>query len=91
MKINVRVFGDISEVIGKKHDLDLEKGTTVAAAAEKVSELSGQKRGYLGDFPIGGKDIALLVNGKNIELGEGLGTVLHDGDELVIFQPTVGG
>jgi molybdopterin converting factor small subunit len=91
MKVTMRIFGDISEDIGKRYALDLEEGATVETAAEKVSELSGQRRGFLGEYRIGGKDLALLVNGNNVELGEGLLTRLRDGDEFVIFQPTAGG
>jgi molybdopterin converting factor small subunit len=40
---------------------------------------------------VGGKDLAMLVNGKNIDMLDGPGTKLKDGDEVVVMQPTAGG
>lgn len=91
MKILVRVFGDISDDIGKSYDFDIIDKISVYAILEKISALSGQRRGYLGNFKIDGKDLGFLVNGKNIEFLEGLKTILNDGDELIIMQPTTGG
>lgn len=91
MRINVRVFGEISDEIGKKHNLDLEDGATVGVLLEKLSKTSKQRNGYLGEFRIGATDIAVLLNGKNIELIDGLATKLKNEDEIVILQPTAGG
>ena len=68
MRINVRVFGEISDEIGKKHSSDLEDGVTVGVLLEKLSKSSGQRNGYLGEFRIGATDLAVLLNGKNVEL-----------------------
>ncbi|MBM3292000.1 MoaD/ThiS family protein [Candidatus Bathyarchaeota archaeon] len=91
MKILVRVFGDISDDIGKRYDFEIIDKISVYEIIEKISALSGQRRGYLGTFRIDGKDLGFLVNGKNIEFLEGLKTILNDGDELIIMQPTTGG
>ncbi|MDH5201545.1 MAG: MoaD/ThiS family protein [Candidatus Bathyarchaeota archaeon] len=40
---------------------------------------------------MGGGDLAILVNGRNIELLGGVETPLRDGDEVVILVPTSGG
>jgi molybdopterin converting factor small subunit len=40
---------------------------------------------------VGGGDLAILVNGRNVELLDGLMTALRDGDEVVILVPTSGG
>jgi molybdopterin converting factor small subunit len=91
MKITVRVFGDISDNIGKNYDFDMLEKTTVYEILEKISISSGQRSGYLGNFKFDGKDLGFLVNGKNIEFIEGLETVLNDADELIIMQQTTGG
>ncbi|MCX6643126.1 MAG: MoaD/ThiS family protein [Candidatus Bathyarchaeota archaeon] len=91
MRINVRVFGEISDEIGKKHSPDLENGVTVGVLLERLSKSSGQRNGYLGEFRIGATDLAVLLNGKNIELIDGLSTKLKNEDEIVILQPTAGG
>ncbi len=91
MRVTVRIFGDVADDVGRHYELDLPEGASVEAAAMRVSELAGQRRGFLGEFRVGADDLAFLVNGKNVRLGEGMGTVLHDGDEFVVFQPTAGG
>jgi molybdopterin converting factor small subunit len=91
MNVTVRVFGDISQIIGKRYELDVPEGSTLSTVAGKVGEKSGQRQGYLGEFRVGGKDLAILVNGKNIDMLEGPATKLRNGDEVVIMQPTAGG
>jgi len=91
MKITVRVFGDVSQIIGKRHEVEAPYGSTVSTVANKVGEKSGQRMGYLGEFSVGGKDLAILINGKNIDMLNGPATKLKDGDEVVVMQPTAGG
>lgn len=91
MKITVRVFGDVSQIIGKRHEVEVPEGSTVSTVTNKVGEKSGQRIGYLGEFQVGGKDLAVLVNGKNIDMINGPSTRLMDGDEIVVMQPTAGG
>ena len=91
MKILVRVFGDVSQIIGKRHEVDVPEGSTVSTVTNKGGEKSGQRMGYLGEFQVGGKDLAVLVNGKNIDMIDGPGTRLRNGDEIVVMQPTAGG
>ena len=91
MKILVRVFGDVSQIIGKRHEIDVPEGSTVSTVTNKVGEKSGQRMGFLGEFQVGGKDLAVLVNGKNIDMIDGPSTMLRDGDEIVVMQPTAGG
>jgi MoaD family protein len=91
MKITVRVFGDISQIIGKRHEIDIPDGATLGTVASRVGEKSAQRQGYLGEFRVGGKDLAILVNGKNIDMLDGTTTKLKEGDEVVVMQPTAGG
>ena len=91
MKVTVRVFGDVSQIIGRRHEVELPEGATITTVAARVGEKTGQRQGYLGDFHVGGKDLAILLNGKSIELLNGVQTKLKDGDEVVVMQPTAGG
>jgi len=91
-KINVRVFGDLTAILGQKHILELDEGSTVLSLTNKIAEERGLKRqGYLGNYRVGGDDLAVLVNGRNIRLLNGPETILHEGDEVVVFQPVAGG
>ncbi len=92
MKVTVRVFADLVPVIGRKHFLELDDDATVGTLNSKIARKAGQKRrGYLGNYRIIGGDLAILVNGRNIDLLEGLKTPLSDGDEVVFMPPAAGG
>ncbi len=92
MKVTVRVFADLVPVIGRKHSLELDDDATVGTLTSKITRKAGQKRrGYLGNYRIIGGDLAILVNGRNIDLLEGLKTPLSDGDEVVFMPPAAGG
>ncbi len=92
MNVHVRIFGDLAGILGRKHIMELDQGATVAALTNRIAERAGLKRqGYLGNYKVGGDDLAVLVNGRNIHLLNGVETPLHDGDEVVILPPAAGG
>ncbi len=92
MKVTVRVFADLVPVIGRRHSVDLDEGATVGTLTSKIARESGQRRrGYLGNYRIIGGDLAIIVNGRNIDLLEGLDTPLSDGAEVVFMPPAAGG
>jgi molybdopterin synthase sulfur carrier subunit len=92
MKVTVRVFADLVPLIGRKHYLELDDDATVGTLTSKIARKAGQKRhGHLGNYRIIGGDLAILVNGRNIDLLEGLKTPLSDGDEVVFMPPAAGG
>ena len=92
MEITVRVFGEISQAIGNRHIIDLEEGADIKALTNRIAEKTRQKRrGYFGEYKVGGKELGILLNGKNIELLKGLRTLLKNGDEVVLLIYTMGG
>ncbi len=92
MKVTVRVFADLVPIIGRKHYVELDDDATVGTLTSKIAKKAGQKRsGYLGNYRILGGDLAILVNGRNIALLEGLDTPLSDGAEIVFMPPAAGG
>jgi molybdopterin converting factor small subunit len=92
MKVTVRVFGELAPIIGNRHVQELGEGATIMTLTGKLAKKAGLKRhGYLGSYKVGGGDLAILVNGHNIELLDGVKTALRDGDEVVLLIPTSGG
>jgi len=92
MKVTVRVFGELVKILGKRHALELEEGATVGSLSNQMAKNAGiKRRGYLGHFKVTGGDLAVLVNGKSIQLLEGGGTILHEGDEVIFLPPAAGG
>ena len=92
MKIKVRLFGDVAEMVGSKHNVELEDNSTVISLTNQIQRNTGHSRGgYLGEFKVGGPDLAIMINGKNIELLDGLQTKLCEEDDVVIMPFVVGG
>jgi len=92
MKVSIRVFGNLVTILGRKQVIELDEGGTVGTLSNRLAESAGLRRqGYLGNYKVGGGDLAILVNGRNIHLLDGVETVLKDGDEVVILPPTAGG
>jgi MoaD family protein len=92
MQVKVRLFGDVANSVGTKHLIELEEGATVMKLVNIIAENAGQTRqGYLGGFKVGGADLAVMVNGKNIALLNGVKTQLSDHDDVVIMPFVVGG
>jgi molybdopterin converting factor small subunit len=72
--------------------LTLEEGARVSDLTREIAIRSGQRRrGYLGRYRVGGADLAILVNGRNIDLLMGIETILKDGDDVVILIQNMGG
>lgn len=79
-------------ILGRRHELELEEGSTVGHLSNVVAQRAGLKRpGYLGKFKVAGGDLAVLVNGRSIQLLEGVGTTVRDGDEVIFLPPAAGG
>jgi MoaD family protein len=92
MKVKVRLFGDVAESVGSKHTIEVDEKTTVMNLTNILQKKAGLTRGgFIGEFRVGGQDIAIMVNGKNIDLLDGVNTQLFDGDDVVILPFIVGG
>ncbi len=92
MKVRVRVFGDVASSVGSKHMVELSEGATVLSLTNTIQENAGNtRRGYLGGLKVGGADLAIMVNGKNIALLDGVNTMLFDEADVVIMPFVVGG
>ncbi len=92
MKVKVRVFGDIASSVGSKHTIELNEEAAVSSLTNIIQKKAGYtRRGYLGEFKVGGADLAIMVNGKNIALLDGVDTKLFDGADVVIMPFVVGG
>ena len=92
IRVKLRVFGELATVLGHNRTVELDQETAIIVLTNKIAEDAGlARKGYLGKYKVGGEDLAILVNGKNICLLDGTKTTLHDGDEVVILPPTAGG
>ena len=92
MKVNVRIFGEIAATFGRKHTIELQEDSSVSTLISTIQKKAGMApKRYLGEFKVGGADLAIMVNGKNIALLDGVNTVLSDEDDVVIMPFVAGG
>ncbi len=96
MKVRVRFFGFLRELVGKE-EIDLDLGSHKdSVVVRDVVEALGKVVGA--DFPQKIFDLwkqhsslPILVNGVNIRLFREFDTAVKDGDEIAIFPPGAGG
>lgn len=90
MQVNVRIFGEIASTIGAEHSINVEDNATVRTLTNMIAEIYGQRKGFLSEFRVGSDELAIMINGKNIVILEGLDTVLTP-DDLVVIMPSIFG
>jgi len=97
LKVSVRFFAALRELVGKKVEFlefsDCE-GVSVEKVLNRLAELHGTE---FVDYVFNGKTreiqgyLTLLVNGRSITTLDGLKTRLMNGDILAILPPVGGG
>jgi molybdopterin synthase sulfur carrier subunit len=94
MKVEVKLFTSLREITGKKVDkLEIQTSATIDELitllcnkyGNRFKEYIYNKRGELQGF------LSFLINGKNINVLEGFGTKLKEGDVIAILPPVGGG
>lgn len=97
MQIFIKLVGDFAQLSGKKEDIfEVSHGIDVEKALQLITQKygepfsdaivdlkTGQYRPYI--------TLVLLVNGRNINLLNGLKTELKNGDTLMFIPPVMGG
>ncbi|MFB6470724.1 MAG: MoaD/ThiS family protein [Vulcanisaeta sp. AZ3] len=94
MRIRVKFFGDLYELIGTfRVELEVPKGLTIRDLINLVSHTFNPKFSEAildGDGRLRGEYV-VLINGKSIEFLRGLDTELSDDEEVVFLPPAEGG
>jgi len=92
MQVKVRIFGEISRVYGGKHIIEVQENSTVSSVIHKIQENAGLTQSdHLGEWQIGSQELAILINGKNVDLMNGINSTIHEKDDIVITPYVVGG
>lgn len=90
MRIKVKAFGDLNTQLGTEKNIEIKDNSTVEALLSKLAIMTRTyKKGHIGDHIVG-SDLAVLINGKNIDTLE-KPRVLKDGDIVDLIPFTVGG
>jgi molybdopterin converting factor small subunit len=87
MKVTVRAFGPIMEVIGRRQEVDLPPDSTLEDLARRLENDAKAKESKAPE--ILNSNLTVLVNGMNAEVLRSV--VLKEGDHVDILSPFVGG
>jgi molybdopterin synthase sulfur carrier subunit len=94
MKVEVRFFTSLREITGKKvEEVQLQRTKTVEELLIEVSKRYGREfREYMynGEGKVHSY-LSILVNGRSINVLQGLDTELKEGDTIAILPPVGGG
>jgi molybdopterin synthase sulfur carrier subunit len=92
MKVTVRAFAHLREILGKELEIELPEGETVRGLLDALSvghrgfrEALFDETGQLKAFN------SILKNGRNIAFLDQMETKIDDGDVIALFPPAAGG
>jgi len=94
MKVTVKFFTALREVVGKKEEeFEFSRGTTIKELLKHLSESYGQafKEYIYNDRGRVKGHLEFLINGKSITTMKGFETKLNEGDKIAIIPPVGGG
>jgi MoaD family protein len=93
MKVKVKFFGHLRDLIGMKAviELDLEEGASISQLLDVLFLDSKTMEILLDERKRIKSDISFLKNGREIKFLKGMETRLDSGDEISIFPVVVGG
>lgn len=94
MKVRVKFFTTLREITGKKEE-EVESSSTITVK-ELLTQLSKKHGTEFTDYVYDEKGnvhthIQILINGRSIDVFQGLETKLKEGDTVAIFPPVGGG
>jgi molybdopterin converting factor small subunit len=87
LRVIVRAFGPVMEIIGRKREIELPADSTLDDLATRLEDEARTRLGRA--QKIVGSNLTILVNGMNIQALKDRG--LKDGDHVDILSPFVGG
>lgn len=88
MVVSVRLYAHVRATVGKEDlQLNLAKGATVQVALRRLMDEYGKELVGM----LGGRNLVIMLNDKNIEFLGGLKTPLEQGDRIAILPPLSGG
>ena len=95
INVKLRTAMNLKKIIGKSEvEISVPKGCVVKEFIEEIVKIYGEDlANNLFDTNNSSllSHIRLMVNGQDIGFLNGMGTVLHDGDEILILPPACGG
>jgi len=92
MKVKVRAFGRLIDLIGSEVYVELKPNAKVKDLLSKLREKSlSLKEDALKRYERNEPELTILLNGRNIYTLKSLQTPLKEGDVVVLLSPVIGG
>lgn len=95
ISVRVRAIGPIRRILGARElDISLEAGMTAESLLRHLNQRYGDVLAPWvtdGEGRITGQYVRILVNGRDLFVLDGLGTILRDGDVVSIIPMITGG
>jgi MoaD family protein len=91
MLVRVRTFGELLEALGSDFTVELEDGATIGRLLKVLAEKAGSKKDFLLAYRDEEPNMAVLVNGFNVQVLEKTATRLKNGDTVNLLPPVAGG
>ena len=90
--IRVRLFASLRDTFGaKEFVVSRQQAPDIEHMLSYLCDSKARRQALLDESGRPRKEIAFLVNGRNIAFLEGAETALKEGDEVHIFPPVYGG
>lgn len=92
MTVHYQTYARFVEFFGKEGDVDVTPDLTVQGLLEHISGDDEKKRSLLFDDSGAVRRYVILLKNKERIQNEDAGTTLiHDGDEIILYPPVSGG
>ncbi len=92
MIIHIKAFGNFREILGKERDIQVKDGSTINDILSALSSSNPRLKSTVFDESGKIRDYVVLTRNREIlDLPNGLGAELKEGDEVAILPPAVGG
>jgi sulfur-carrier protein len=92
MKIRIRTFAQVKDILGADSFLEYPKGTSVRELLDSLRQRAGESEDQLfsrnGDLH---SHLVLMINGTRIYKDDIESLTLSEGDEIALFPPVSGG
>jgi len=92
MKVKVRAFGRLIDLVGDEVEVELAPNAKVKDLLAKLKEKSvSLEEDALTRYEKDEPELTILLNGRNIYTLKNLQTPLKEGDVVVLLSPVIGG
>ena len=92
MKVTVKSFADLRDVIENEVQIDVIPGETIGGLLVTLcTGHAGLRDALFESSGVIRMDVNVLINGRNISFLDGLVTPLSGGDIIALFPPAAGG